>query len=121
MRMDGKKNILELPTEVIVKVLSSLELQDLKNIALVNKALYDCCREKSLMQDIMLYTSIENLPHANQSQRFDNLIALNLSDQILTTYTKCWRELLLRLKVHVFFFIRKCKFGFSLESFLANH
>jgi len=97
--MDGKINLLDLPTEVIVKVLSYLGLQDRKNVALVNKAMDICCRDKSLMQDIMLYTSIENLPHANQSQRFDNLIALNLSDQILTTYTKCWRELLVKLKV----------------------
>jgi len=90
-------NIVELPTEIIIKILGYLGVEDRQNAALVSKALYKCLREKSLMLDIVLYVSPEELDLVNKASRFEHLTALNVSNQDLDAYSECWSSILVKL------------------------
>jgi len=90
-------NIIELPTEIIMKILGYLGVEDRLNVALVSKGLYILLREKSFMWDIVLYVTPEELDIVNKASRFENLNALNVSNQDLVAYSECWSSLLMKL------------------------
>jgi len=91
------ENIIGLPTEIILKILGYLGVEDRRNVALVSKGLYNCLGEKSLMLDIILYVTPEELEIVNMASRFENLTALNVSNQDLVAYSECWSSLLMKL------------------------
>jgi len=91
--MDTFTNILKLPTEILVLILSNLGFQDLQNVSLVNRVFYNCCKEKSLMSDIVLSITIDEILYVSQSSRFDNLRNLCLSNQCLSEYSKSLSQL----------------------------
>jgi len=90
-------NIIELPTEIIIKILGYLRVEDRLNVALVSKGLYNLLREKSFMLNIVLYVTPEELDIVNKASRFENLNALNVSNQDLVAYSECWSSLLMKL------------------------
>jgi len=90
-------NIIELPTEIIIKILGYLGVEDRLNVALVSKGLYNLLREKSFMLNIVLYVTPEELDIVNKASRFENLNALNVSNQDLVAYSECWSSLLMKL------------------------
>lgn len=95
--MDDSTNILKLPTEILVLIMSNLSFQDLQTVSLVNRIFYNCCKEKSLMSDIVLSITIDEILYVSQSSRFDNLRNLCLSNQCLSEYTKCFSQLARRV------------------------
>jgi len=90
-------NIIGLPTEIIIKILGYLGVKDRQSVALVSKGLYNCMGEKSLMSDIVLYVTPEELDIVDKASRFENLNALNVSNQDLVAYSECWSSLLMKL------------------------
>jgi len=95
--MDNATNILKLPTEILVLILSSLGFRDLQNVSLVNRVFYNCCKEKPLMSDIVLSITIDEILYVSQSSRFDNVRNLCLSNQCLSEYTKSFGHLARRV------------------------
>jgi len=95
--MDDPTSILKVPTEILVLILSNLGFQDLQTVSLVNRIFYNCCKEKSLMSDIVLSITIDELLYVSQSSRFDNLRNLCLSNQCLSEYTQCFSQLARRV------------------------
>jgi len=96
--MDEFTNILKLPTEIVVVILSHLGFQDLQNVALVNRFFYSCCKEKSLMSDIVVCIKMDEVRTVVQSPRFDNLRILSLSNQCFSEYTECFGKLVRRVE-----------------------
>eukprot|EP00092_Neocalanus_flemingeri_P039675 GFUD01043207.1.p1 GENE.GFUD01043207.1~~GFUD01043207.1.p1 ORF type:complete len:346 (-),score=57.92 GFUD01043207.1:322-1359(-) len=86
--MDSSLNIQNLPTEIIIEILSKLDLQDLQGVSLLNRFFYNCCKERSLVSSIVWGVKIQHVMKVSESSRFDNIKKISFSNQTLIQYKK---------------------------------